>query len=171
MTVEPKGRILVVDDDRVYAKILTRFLEERGFEVLTAEDGVHAAWVAANERPGLILLDHYLPGADGLTVIDRLRRAASTRDIPIIYLTGSESESLGEKAKEDGVVAVFHKGTLNEDDFMWTISRVFGIKTARERWKVFSDEPEPPPGPGEGTPNRPPPPPPPASDGSDPWAG
>jgi CheY-like chemotaxis protein len=158
---------LIVDDDRVYAKILSRFFEERDFVVFTAEDGVNAAWVAAKEQPGLILLDHYLPGADGLTVLDRLRRVGVTSDIPVIYLTGSDSESLEEKAKADGVIAVFRKGDLDEDEFMWTINRVFGIKTARERWKTFEtqdDQPDKQSGaPADVPPQAIP-------DGSDPWA-
>ncbi len=134
--------------------------------MLTAEDGVHAAWIAANEQPGLILLDHYLPGSDGLTVLGRLRRVGVTSDIPVIYLTGSDSESLEKKAKTDGVIAVFRKGDLDEDEFMWTINRVFGIKTARERWKTFEtqdQESAPPKPPGELAPPEIP-------DGSDPWA-
>ncbi len=160
-------KILIVDDDRVYSKILSRFFEERDFTVFTAEDGVNAAWIAAKEQPGLILLDHYLPGADGLTILDRLRRTGATSDIPVIYLTGSDSESLEKKAKTDGVVAVFRKGDLDENEFMWNVNRVFGIKTARERWKTF-DTPE-----GElEEPNAPQveKPPPAIPDGSDPWA-
>lgn len=157
---------MIVDDDRVYAKILCRFFEERDFDVITAEDGVHAAWMAAKEQPGLILLDHYLPGADGLTVLDRLRRVGVTSSIPVIYLTGSESESLEKKAKADGVVAVFRKGDLDEEEFVWTINRVFGIKTARERWKTFENPDEPPGQPRTPSelalPDIP--------DGSDPWA-
>jgi CheY-like chemotaxis protein len=165
-TIETANKILIVDDDRVYGKILSRFFEERGFEVLVAENGVNAAWMAAREQPGLILLDHFLPGADGLTVLDRLRRAGATSDIPVIYLTGSDSKALGQKAKTDGVLAVFRKGDLDEADFMWTVNRVFGIKTARERWKTFEtpDEAAEP----ELRPDEPPPSE--IADGSDPWA-
>jgi CheY-like chemotaxis protein len=150
----------------VYSKILSRFFEERNFVVLTAEDGVNAAWIAANEQPGLILLDHYLPGADGLTVLDRLRRAGATSDIPVIYLTGSDSKSLEEKAKTDGVIAVFRKGDLDEAEFMWTVNRVFGIKTARERWKTFESQDEP----ARPAPKAEPPQPSEIPDRSDPWA-
>jgi CheY-like chemotaxis protein len=122
--------------------------------------------MAAREQPGLILLDHFLPGADGLTVLDRLRRAGATSEIPVIYLTGSDSKALEVKAKTDGVLAVFRKGDLDEADFMWTVNRVFGIKTARERWKTFDtpDEPVEP----EFRPDEPPPAE--ITDGSDPWA-
>lgn len=134
--------------------------------VLTAEDGVNAAWIAANEQPGLILLDHYLPGADGLTVLDRLRRAGATSDIPVIYLTGSDSKSLEKKAKTDGVIAVFRKGDLDEAELMWTVNRVFGIKTARERWKTFESPDEP----ARPAPEVEPPQPSEIPNGSDPWA-
>ena len=135
--------------------------------MLTAEDGVNAAWIAANEQPGLILLDHYLPGADGLTVLDRLRRVGVTSDIPVVYLTGSDSEALEEKAKTDGVIAVFRKGDLDEEEFMWTINRVFGIKTARERWKTFENQDEQP---GNQSGHAVESPLPEIPDGSDPWA-
>lgn len=135
--------------------------------MLTAEDGVHAAWIAANEQPGLILLDHYLPGADGLTILDRLRRVGVTSDIPVIYLTGSDSESLEKKAKSDGVVAVFRKGDLDEEEFMWAINRVFGIRTARERWKTFDTQDKRSAGPSWAGTDTPPPE---IPDGSDPWA-
>ncbi len=111
------------------------------------------------------MLDHYLPGSDGLTVLGRLRRVGITSDIPVIYLTGSDSESLEKKAKTDGVIAVFRKGDLDEEEFMWTINRVFGIKTARERWKTFEnqdEQPAPPKPPGDLQPPEIP-------DGSDPW--
>jgi len=167
VAIKGTNKILIVDDDRVYAKILRRFFEERDFTVLTAEDGLHAAWIAANEQPGLILLDHYLPGADGLTVLDRLRRVRATSDIPVIFLTGSDSELLEKKALTDGVIAVFRKGDLDENEFIWTINRVFGIKTARERWKTF-DTPEEQPRTRSNDPADHPPPS--ISDGSDPWA-
>jgi len=166
VAIETTKKILIVDDDRVYTKILSRFFAERDFTVLTAEDGVHAAWVAANEQPGLILLDHYLPGADGLTVLNRLRRVGVTRDIPVIYLTGSDSELLEKQAKTDGVLAVFRKGDLDEDEFMWTINRVFGIKTARERWKTFDTPDEQRRGSSPATDESPSA----IPDGSDPWA-
>ena len=167
LAIELAKKILIVDDDRVYTKILSRFFEERDFTVLTAEDGVNATWLAANEQPGLILLDHYLPGADGLTILDRLRRTGATSDIPVIYLTGSDSEALERKAKTDGVLAVFRKGDLDENEFMWTVNRVFGIKTARERWKTFDTPAEEVGSPSDAEVE---PPPPAIPDGSDPWA-
>ena len=65
---KPK-KILVVDDDRVYSRMLSLVLIDEGYEVLTAGDGLHALWLAGNQHPDLILLDHYLPAADGLTVL------------------------------------------------------------------------------------------------------
>lgn len=170
MVIEIAKKILIVDDDRVYTKILTNFFEERDFTVFTAEDGVNAAWIAAKEQPGLILLDHFLPKADGLTILDRLRRAGATSSIPVIYLTGSESEALEKQAKTDGVLAVFRKGDLDENEFMWTINRVFGIKTARERWKTFDTPEEPAPPRRQEASSQPEAPAPDLPDGADPWA-
>lgn len=102
-----------------------------------------------------------------MTILDRLRRTGATSDIPVIYLTGSDSESLEKRAKEDGVLAVFRKGDLDEDEFMWKVNRVFGIKTARERWKTFDTQEEDLPAPRGEKVDLPPPS---IPDGSDPWA-
>ena len=65
---------LVVDDSRVIRKVSRRILEELGFEVAEASDGVEAmAWCNA-VMPDAILLDWQMPGMDGLEFVRRLRR-------------------------------------------------------------------------------------------------
>ena len=82
--------ILVVDDEPKIVKQARDYLENAGYNVLTAGDGVTALAIARRERPDLIVLDLNLPGMDGLDVCRALRRAS---DVPIIMLTARVDET------------------------------------------------------------------------------
>jgi len=82
-----KAKILLVDDDRVFAEMYKLRLESSGYEVVIVEDGEKALVTAMRERPDLILLDIMMPKINGLDVLDILKTTPETRDIPVIVLT------------------------------------------------------------------------------------
>jgi DNA-binding response OmpR family regulator len=82
-----KTKILVVDNEQDVAKALKVRLKTNGYEVVLAFDSVHAYTLAQEERPDLIILETFIPGGGGLLVAERLKESASTRHIPIIFLT------------------------------------------------------------------------------------
>ena len=77
-------RILIVDDDRVLADILSYTFRREGFETILAFDGRSALSLYAQQRPDLIVLDVNLPGLDGFSVCKEIRRISN---VPIIMLT------------------------------------------------------------------------------------
>lgn len=85
-------KILVVDDEEVLVEAITYNLEQSGYQVLTASDGVSALEIARQEAPDLIVLDIMLPGMDGLEVCRQLRRDKRTSTVPIIMLTAKADE-------------------------------------------------------------------------------
>lgn len=88
----PKN-ILVVEDDRDIARLLTHFLEGEGFSTGCVGDGRVALTRIQSAIPDLIILDLMLPGMDGLEVCRRLRRDEKTLAIPIIMLTAKGEET------------------------------------------------------------------------------
>lgn len=80
-------RILLVEDNPMNRDMLTRRLVKRGFEVVTAEDGLQGMDVASRDLPDLVLMDMSLPGIDGWEATRRLKAAEATRGIPVIALT------------------------------------------------------------------------------------
>ncbi|HPH97073.1 MAG TPA: response regulator transcription factor [Anaerolineaceae bacterium] len=80
-------RILVVDDDKSIVKILTAYLEQAAYQVLTANDGETALHVLRRERPDLVILDIMMPKRDGWEVTQIIRSDKSLASIPIIMLT------------------------------------------------------------------------------------
>jgi len=78
------ARILVVDDDPDIRTILADRLETRGHELLEAADGLQALEIAGRELPDVMLLDLDLPGADGLTVLERLQQESFPPTVIVI---------------------------------------------------------------------------------------
>src|SRR5881227_421227 len=84
-------RILVIEDEAPIADFLVRGLREEGFTVEHAADG-EAGWHALQGGPwDLVLLDWWLPGSDGLTLLRRFRRAG--HDAPVLFLTARDAVS------------------------------------------------------------------------------
>ncbi len=90
MTEGGATRVLVVDDDRNVAEVVSRYLEREGYEVEVVGDGRLALDRALATPPDLVVLDLMLPGFDGLEVCRRLRALAP---VPVIMLTARGDES------------------------------------------------------------------------------
>jgi DNA-binding response OmpR family regulator len=80
-------RILIVDDENDFIELLQYKLAGHGYELIVANDGVHALSQARTQKPNLILLDILLPDLDGLSVCEILRRQPGTKKIPIIFMS------------------------------------------------------------------------------------
>jgi len=87
--VGEKKRILVVDDDQKLRELLSRYLQEHGYEVDLAEDGEEMDRILPSSSPNLIVLDLMMPGEDGLSIARRLR---ADSNIPIIILSAKGEE-------------------------------------------------------------------------------
>ncbi len=98
-----KGKVLVVDDEADIVKTVSLRLKSRGYEVVTAMDGVQATNVAFREKPDVIILDIGMPAGDGHTVAKRLAESVQTFDTPIIFLTARVNENDYQRAFEEGV--------------------------------------------------------------------
>jgi two-component system phosphate regulon response regulator PhoB len=83
-----KVRILFVEDDLSLQKSIAYILEEKGYEVICTRTGEEAIDLARKMPPDLILLDLILPGMDGFSVCEILKKDHQTEKIFIIMLTG-----------------------------------------------------------------------------------
>ena len=91
----PKGKILIVDDEKDLVNTLTLMLRARDYSVSSTSDGQEVVERAKSERPNLILMDIMMPGIDGYNVCMRLKSHKDTRNIPIVIITaGAERDSI-----------------------------------------------------------------------------
>lgn len=95
-----RGLVLVADDDPSVVRVLSRYLAEAGYGVLSAADGLEAQRLAREARPDVILLDIYMPGKDGVALLKEFRK-----DLPaagVLIVTGNDDEELARSCLELG---------------------------------------------------------------------
>jgi DNA-binding NarL/FixJ family response regulator len=81
-------KILVVDDDRTMRTVLTRYLENRGYQVEQVTSGAEALVAVTKNPPDLVVSDVMMPEMDGLEFCRRLRATPSGQLMPFIFLSG-----------------------------------------------------------------------------------
>jgi two-component system, NtrC family, sensor kinase len=101
--------VLLIDDSRTLRAELRRTLQADGYAVVTAATGEDGLRIAADRRPGIIIVDAILPGIDGATVIRRIRLDAALRDVPCVLLTGSTDRHLELDVLDAGADAFVRK--------------------------------------------------------------
>ncbi len=84
------AKILVVDDEPEVLDIICEFLKKEGYNVMTESSSVKGIEKAKSFRPDLILLDIIMPVMDGYEVCKTLKKNESTKNIPVIFLTGKD---------------------------------------------------------------------------------
>jgi two-component system, response regulator PdtaR len=123
-----KGRILVVDDDRLVLATVTHGLAQAGYSVIDADNGDDAILLAREHRPDLALLDIRMEGKSGFDVAAYLR---DYLQIPFMFLSAFADEDTVRQVKALGAVAYLVK-PLDIGQIVPTVEAAFAHLPARE---------------------------------------
>jgi DNA-binding response OmpR family regulator len=85
---------MVVDDEKEIRDLLSIYLVEDGYDVITAASGEEAIDLAQSEEPLVILMDVKMPGIDGVETCKRLKGAERTKSIPVIMVTAYQDRDV-----------------------------------------------------------------------------
>jgi diguanylate cyclase (GGDEF)-like protein len=107
--VPQAAKIVIVDDDPVVRSLMHDVLEDDGFAVVEAADGVEAFRRCEEEVPLLVIVDALMPNMDGFELCQALRRTASTSHLPILMATGLEDDASVARAYEAGATDFISK--------------------------------------------------------------
>lgn len=113
MTGELTGRILIVDDDPYFLRVLSRILSGENFQVKTAEGAVQAAQVLKENSFDVVISDLRLPDGDGLSVLQQVRKAG--REVPVVILTAYGEVDSYLEAMNAGVTEYLNKPVKSEE--------------------------------------------------------
>ena len=95
-------KLLLVEDNEMNRDMLSRRLQRRGHEVVTAVEGGEGVRLARSAAPDLVLMDMSLPVVDGWEATRQLKADPATRPIPVIALTAHAMSGDRERALEAG---------------------------------------------------------------------
>lgn len=84
-----KGYLLIVEDVPDILVLLVETLKFKGYDVVTATNGLEALDVIANKRPAVVITDILMPKMDGFSLVHQLRLDPTTRNIPVVFLSAT----------------------------------------------------------------------------------
>ena len=102
VTKKSPVRVLVVEDERDIAALVSYHLTKEGYRVRTAESGQEALQAMSADRPDLVILDLMLPGFSGYEVLSEMRRRPDSMEVPVIVLSARRDEADRVKGLELG---------------------------------------------------------------------
>lgn len=106
---EVAGKVLLIEDDALLAKVLGDSLKNEGFEVLIVSEGTTAFSSAVQFQPKVILLDLILPGLDGFAVLKQLKADEKTKNTPVAIISNLGDVGDVKSAKALGAEEYFIK--------------------------------------------------------------
>ena len=129
MTEEKKPKILIVDDNDVIRETYVQVFKQKGFEVISAVDGVEGVDFATKEMHNVILTGIVMPRMDGFQLIKTLRENVQTKEIPIAILSHLGREEDRKKAQELGIGEFIVQGSVSVNEIVEKIKSL--IKSGR----------------------------------------
>jgi len=119
--------VLVVEDSRTQAEEIRLLLEESGFEVALAANGVEALEALGRGLPKLIITDLEMPQMNGLQLVDAVRRKYPS--VPVVLITAHGSEAIAARALRKGAASYVPKSVL-EQELVPTLENILAVTQA-----------------------------------------
>ncbi|QQA41894.1 response regulator [Pelagovum pacificum] len=121
-----KPRVLAIDDSRTIRELLRACLENAGFDVSSAVDGVDGVAQFPDVAPDVVITDINMPKLDGFGVIDSIRKGDVNRSVPILVLTTESAPELKARARDAGATGWIVK-PFDDTSLVNVLKRVTGV--------------------------------------------
>lgn len=121
-----KGKILVVEDDKFLRELLVRKLFSEGFEIESAIDSTGVFDVLSTWKPQIILLDLILPGEDGFSILEKIKKNRDLSSIPVIILSNLGQQEDIDRAIALGAIDFMVKANFTLDEIIEKVTKALG---------------------------------------------
>lgn len=127
------GRVLIVDDEVLNIKVVTRYLEREGLQnVASTTDPRATLSMIASYRPDVVLLDVMMPEINGIDVLRTIREQADLRLMPVLILTADSTTETKQKCLELGATDFLQK-PVDPTDLIPRVRNAIAVKTYQDR--------------------------------------
>ena len=110
---DQKKIILLAEDDKFLRSILQKRLEEGGYTVCPASDGLEALDILDKTIPDLVLLDLIMPRKNGFEVLQEMRANAKLKSVPVVVLSNLSQDKDMDQAKDLGIAGYITKSSVS----------------------------------------------------------
>jgi len=136
MSTEPRKHILVVDDEADVRDYLSMALEDAGFLVETATDGLQALQIVREHPPDLISLDLVMPHHSGAKFYRDLQKDKRLSKIPVLIVTGHARDEMGRADFEEMTMSgpgIYLEKPVHPDSYVAAVRQLLGMEAAPEQ--------------------------------------
>ncbi len=124
---DQKGKILIIEDEKILVDVLSKKIENEGYEVISAEDGKEGLDKIEKDVPDLILLDIVMPRMDGYEVLTALHnKFGKDKMPPVIIISNSGQPVEIEKAKDLGAKDFIIKAQFTPEEVLSKVNKLLG---------------------------------------------
>ncbi len=123
-------QILIIDDEKNIRTQLSGLLADEGYRAFVAENAEKGLELLDEESPDLVLLDVWMPGMDGLTLLEKLRAAGN--EVPVVVMSGQATIDTAVKATRLGAWDYLEK-PLEPERLLLTLRNALETGTLRRR--------------------------------------
>lgn len=121
-----RGNVLVVEDDKFLRELLVRKLFGEGFTIESAIDATGAFDILSKWKPDIILLDLILPGEDGFSILEKIKKNKDTAPIPVVILSNLGQQEDIDRAMALGAMDFMVKANFTLDEIIGKITKALG---------------------------------------------
>jgi two-component system sensor histidine kinase and response regulator WspE len=121
-----RKRVLVVDDSLTVREVERRLLENRGYEVVVAVDGMDGWNALQGSRFDLVVTDVDMPRLDGIELLKRIKGGAPTRSIPVMIVSYKDQEEYRTMGLEAGASYYLTKSSFHDETLVSAVRDLIG---------------------------------------------
>ena len=134
--LDDQSIVVLIDDDPAMHEVVKRTLSKSGVTMLGATNGERGLEIVRESKPKLILLDVYMSGRDGWSILREVKSDPDLKDIPVVMVTQLSEERFAKSLGADG----YFTKPIDRKRFVEEISRILGAASLSEQILVIDDD-------------------------------
>jgi CheY-like chemotaxis protein len=115
--------VLVIDDNEKDLRLMEKILREGQYNPILAQGGPQGWEILSTKLPSAVILDLFMPGMDGFTILEKLRTTPEFCDIPVIVVSGADLTPEQQKLLAEFGKDLLRKGSLNESELLSSLDK------------------------------------------------
>ncbi|OGY45141.1 MAG: hypothetical protein A2729_00090 [Candidatus Buchananbacteria bacterium RIFCSPHIGHO2_01_FULL_39_14] len=120
-------KILIIEDDKFLAKMLSRMLESHQYDTILASTGKEGLIKASGEEIDLILLDIILPDIDGFDLLETIKKEEKTKNIPVMIISNLGQPEDMAQGRALGAMDYLIKSDLSLDEVIKKVRKILPV--------------------------------------------